>query len=257
MVNRLEVNAILSISQDFRPSLEASPSESESRIDTNKRIPQALIQDLMPSPGRRRLEDHIKKLMVDASIFTSQTHASRLSESEETLYISPTLAKVLRSGKREFQLTVLSQFNWAWRIRRPQLSIAAKSLAKVCRVYEPSPGAMAFSNQYLQFKRGPKLLPEVTQILFEEMAFLRENSALLMKGRAIIQFLKQGGAAIVEASNRFVDQKNDVLRRIRGVSWGLAVIVSLTSGAAGIVTGDPLLEAIGGFGGVAVAVLDP
>ncbi len=206
-----------------------------------------------PTTVQSIFDTHVKKLMVDASIFTSELHSITLTRWGEIPSISRTLAKVLESNKLQFQMRVLSQFTW----RRTEPSTAARRLARICEVYEPKPWALEFAKEYLQFRHESNLLREVREILLEELAFLRENSSLLMKGRGTIRLLRQGGAAVVEASNRLRDRKIEVLDRIRGPRWMLGIFVSLTSAGVGVATANPLLSAIGGVGGIAVAVIDP
>jgi len=199
----------------------------------------------------------VGRIILDPSILFSERHTSSLLHWDRGLYLAPTLTRVLDSGDQRLVSDVLSafaRFPSEGLVSHGPLPKILKStsfveLRRKCGVYQPSAEALDFARNFVPSLPDAGLSPETKNIVLEEVAFMRQHSSLIMRTKATIRTMKRYGALVLDASNRIFNDKHELLARIRGPRWMLAVLVGMQA----IVTDNSILK----YGSFLVMLIDP
>lgn len=197
--------------------------------------------------------------MFDASVFTSEDYSSSLAQKdyEGPFYISPTLARLLESP-RERATSVLSYFTWDRHVFvRRGLPRSATYLKNACQPYEAGSEAIAFAEKFI-LHNTVEMPKGVTQILIEEVAFLKEHSILVMRARGTLRLLRKLRVPILDFTEAFFDLKDSLPKTKRGkrLKWLIGGLLQL-GGWSEVARGSPIVGMIANIGGWVIWATDP
>lgn len=198
--------------------------------------------------------------MIDPSVFTSDRHMLALRKARKALdpiYIPNTFMGILeRLGRKEIsEREVVELLNYfANPFPQPYLRLS-QYWSTVFSFNVKSFKVTRDGKQIDQSlrKRNRRLPTEAIQILVEEYSFMRQHSALLMRGKHSIRYLEKLVHGSINATNSLKDKKHDAFQKIRGPVWFVALLVA----SSAFLTNNPVSKAISVGGGVLIVYFDP
>lgn len=197
--------------------------------------------------------------MIDPSIFTSDIHVTILARSSYSpIFVSSTLAYLLeelRNGEVEERevVKVLRYFVFPpWVRNKITLSRHWHELKQRIVPYEARKEHQAHAMTKLE-DRFPRLPQTVLRILAEEYSFMVKGSSLLLKSKQPLNYMRAILLAMLDASNKLKDRKEEIFNQIRGPRWIVAVLLE----AGAIKIEDPILASVLASGGFILVFFDP
>jgi hypothetical protein len=197
--------------------------------------------------------------MMDPSVLTSEFYVDALRQlyPERRISVPATLIKAIDNNVVD---EVLRYFIWpTTRYYRLTPSYLEKILELKRREYFQ---IYEYKKEYVREIIGllerlvlPRYVERyVKDILLEEYSFLKENSALLLRFKRTIHYFKSLEVSTLDVTNKIKDQKENIFRRVRGLRWIVAVLLSTSEFRD--LTHEPLWRLIGASGFILV-VFDP
>lgn len=192
----------------------------------------------------------LEPVIVDASVFASAWHIRTLRNFTGDLFVSEVMYNLLYKEKDyDGFVQTLRYFSSRW----PDYPLEELSnFRKRLRPYERKTEYVSEIEDYLRWVYVPD---PVKLTILDEYSFLREHSSLLFRTKRIAYYLKKCSIPFLDASNKFVDDKEKVFHSIRGPRWLLGILIEITSMTQ--YSQNPSLSFAGVIGGMVFAGIDP
>jgi len=165
-------------------------------------------------------------VIIDPSVLTKRWHAeATMAPMRGQFYLSATLHSLLYKNHDPRSLyEVLNYFRPRYRWIEP-LPIE-KLLPEVIERMKPYKFKEEFVSEIRERVNESHYPPLVREVILDEWSFLRENSSALMASWNFAKIMQDFGVAVLDATNRVLDAKTQIVQPYRGLKWFLAIALA-------------------------------